>query len=140
MGKAKKSPKERQPFAKSMPPIHWKTDEQAYRALKWFAADAVRLIRDALDNGSTPSDLLEIPEGINGDMVQAAIRFMSTNPNTGRVRWLHGDQWDWVPDAEADSAGGPCPICAGTGRVAKSEPKPCVRRDAVPIEAAPKAG
>lgn len=78
--------------------IYWSTDAQAYQALRWFCPEAVQLIRAALDNGCSVKGLSKLPEGSNDDMVQAAIRHMAANPKTGRIRWIDGFQWDWLPD------------------------------------------
>lgn len=89
--------RQRKPTVKSVPEIFWNSNEEAYRALKWFEPQAIRTIRGAFDAGVTLKKLLNTPEGVNADMVQAAMQFMSENPKTGRVKW-DGTQFDWIED------------------------------------------
>jgi hypothetical protein len=76
--------------------IHWHTQEQAFRALKWFAPDAVRLIRGNFDVGAKVADLVNLVKGPNTDMVVASIHYMADHPESGRIRWLSKEQWDWA--------------------------------------------
>jgi hypothetical protein len=68
----------------------------AFYGLRHFAPKVVRLIRLALDNGSTELELRALCKGEHAEYQRDAIRFMAEHPWAGRCKNFDGDEsWSW---------------------------------------------
>jgi|AGTN01.3.fsa_nt_gi hypothetical protein len=67
----------------------------AYLALRHYMPEAVRMIRLALDCGTTPAELKRVMKGELSPMAKDAIDHMAANPGTGVVVW-QGMEYTWA--------------------------------------------
>jgi hypothetical protein len=72
------------------------TGQSALRDLQHYCPEVVRNLRLALNVGVTAQRLKRLCKGERAEYLRAAIDYMAANPKAGVVRWLPGEEYDWV--------------------------------------------